>query len=101
MEEELLARVTRQTRVLIGGARASESGFAGLSTRQWIICGVAALGFAFDLYEIVILPLVVRPVLIALGGLKPGSPEFNLWVGLHALCSIGLWRIVWRSLEAT
>ncbi len=69
-------------RVLIGAARASESAFAGLKPRKWIVCGVAALGFAFDLYEIVILPLVVRPVLIALGNLKPGSPEFNLWVGL-------------------
>ena len=83
-------------RVLIGGARASEPAFAGLETRQWVIvCGIAALGFAFDLYEIVILPLVVRPVLIGLGGLKPGSPEFNLSGGTHALCSIGLWRIVW------
>jgi MFS family permease len=62
--------------------RASESALASLELRHWIICGVAALGFAFDLYEIVILPLVVRPVLIALGNLKSGSPEFNLWVGL-------------------
>ena len=43
---------------------------------------MAALGFAFDLFEITILPLVVRPALAALGNLKPGSPEFNLWVGL-------------------
>ena len=43
---------------------------------------MAALGFAFDLYEVLILPLVVRPVLVALGNLKPGAPQFNLWVGL-------------------
>src|SRR5215469_11457450 len=53
-----------------------------LTPLQWLICGVAALGFAFDLYEILILPLVVRPALVALGNLKPGSPEFNFWVGL-------------------
>ena len=58
------------------------STFARLTPVQWLICGVAALGFAFDLYEVVVLPLVVRPVLIALGNLEPGSHEFNLWVGL-------------------
>jgi MFS family permease len=77
-----LQELPSNQRVLIGGAQASESALARLKPRQWIIGGVAALGFAFDLYEIVILPLVVRPVLIGLGGLKPGSPEFNLWVGL-------------------
>jgi len=77
-----LQELSGKQRVLIGNARVPESAFASLNPRQWIICGVAALGFAFDLYEIVILPLVVRPVLIALGNLKPGSPEFNLWVGL-------------------
>jgi MFS family permease len=77
-----LQELPGKQRVLIGGARSSESAFASRKLRQWIICAVAALGFAFDLYEIVILPLVVRPVLIALGNLKPGSPEFNLWVGL-------------------
>src|SRR6202035_2497664 len=41
-----------------------------------------ALGFAFDFYEIVILPLVLRPALTSLGNLKSGSPEFNLWAGL-------------------
>ncbi len=70
-----------EPRLLVSDAR-TESAFANLKPRQWIICGIAALGFAFDLYEIVMLPLVVRPVLVSLGSLKPGSPEFNLWVGL-------------------
>jgi MFS family permease len=82
MRKGSLQELPGEPRVLIGNARASQSAFARLTPGQWIICGVAALGFAFDLYEIVILPLVVRPVLIALGSLKPGSPEFNLWVGL-------------------
>ena len=55
---------------------------ARLTPVEWLICAVAALGFAFDLYEFVALPLVVRPALGALGNLKPGSADFNLWVGL-------------------
>jgi MFS family permease len=43
---------------------------------------VASLGFAFDLYETLMLPLIVRPALTDLGNLKPGSSAFNLWVGL-------------------
>jgi len=56
--------------------------FAGLTPVQWLICGVAALGFAFDLYETLVLPLIVRPALAALGNFKSGSPRSNLWVGL-------------------
>jgi len=52
-----------------------------LTTTEWLICGVAALGFAFDIYELLMLPLIVGPALQELLGLKPGTPEFNLWVG--------------------
>jgi len=55
---------------------------APLTPVQWLICGVAALGFAFDLYETLVLPLIARPALAALGNFKPGSRESNLWVGL-------------------
>ena len=53
-----------------------------LTSIQWLICAVACLGFAFDLYETLMLPLIVRPALIDLGNLKPGTSAFNLWVGL-------------------
>jgi MFS family permease len=53
-----------------------------LTPVQGLICGIAALGFAFDLYELVVLPVVLRPALGALGNLRPGTPNFNLWVGL-------------------
>lgn len=53
-----------------------------LTPIQWLICAIAALGFAFDIYELLMLPLIVRPALMALGGIRPGSPEFNNWVGL-------------------
>ena len=49
---------------------------------QWLICVVAAMGFAFDIYEIVILPLVLQPAFIALGKLGSGMREFNLWAGM-------------------
>jgi len=53
-----------------------------LTGGQWLICAIAAIGFAFDIYELLMLPLIVRPALMELGGFKPGTPEFNLWVGL-------------------
>ncbi len=53
-----------------------------LTPVQWLICFVAALGFAFDIYELLMLPLIVRPALMDLGGFSPGTPDFNHWVGL-------------------
>jgi MFS family permease len=52
-----------------------------LTPIQWLICGIAAIGFAFDIYEILMLPLIVRPALLELTGAVPGSPEFQMWVG--------------------
>lgn len=53
----------------------------GLTPTQWLICAIAAIGFAFDIYEILMLPLIVRPALLELTGAVPGSPEFQMWVG--------------------
>jgi nitrate/nitrite transporter NarK len=47
-----------------------------------VICVIAAIGFAFDIYEILMLPLIVRPALMELVGARPGTPDFNYWVGL-------------------
>ena len=54
---------------------------SGLTTTQWLICIIAAMGFAFDIYELLMLPLIVRPALQELVGATPGSPEFQMWVG--------------------
>jgi MFS family permease len=54
---------------------------ARLTPIQWLICAIAAVGFAFDIYEILMLPLVVRPALLELSGAAPGSPQFQMWVG--------------------
>ena len=52
-----------------------------LTPLQWLICAIAAVGFAFDIYTILMLPLIVRPALLELTGAAPGSPEFQYWVG--------------------
>jgi MFS family permease len=52
-----------------------------LTPIQWLICAIAAIGFAFDIYEILMLPLIVRPALLELTGAAPGSPDYQMWVG--------------------
>ena len=52
-----------------------------LTPIQWLICAIASIGFAFDIYEILMLPLVVRPALLELTGAAQGSPEYQMWVG--------------------
>jgi len=49
---------------------------------EWAICVVASIGFAFDIYELLMLPLIARPALMELGNLKPGSAEFNNWLSI-------------------
>jgi len=53
-----------------------------LTTVQWVICIMAAIGFAFDTYALLVLPLIVRPALMEIAKVRPGTPDFNLWVGL-------------------
>ncbi len=50
-----------------------------LSATQWLICVIASIGFAFDIYELLMLPLIVGPALQELIGAVPGSPEFQMW----------------------
>jgi MFS family permease len=52
-----------------------------MTSLQWLIVGIAALGFAFDSYELLMLPLIVRPALAELLGVAPNSLEVNSWVG--------------------
>jgi len=49
---------------------------------QWLIAIIAAIGFAFDSYVLLMLPLIVRPALIELLHVAPGSPAINDWAGL-------------------
>ena len=58
-----------------------------LTRTQWLICTIAAIGFAFDIYELLMLPLIIKPALASLGGigadgiplLIPGSPGYTQW----------------------
>src|SRR5262249_51383839 len=47
-----------------------------------MICIIAAIGFAFDTYELLMLPLIVRPALVDLLGAAPESAAFSRWVGI-------------------
>ncbi len=53
----------------------------GLTPTQWLICVIASIGFAFDIYELLMLPLILRPALLELTGAPPGSEVFQMWVG--------------------
>ncbi len=45
----------------------SSSSSSPLSNRVvWLICIIASIGFAFDIYELLMLPLIVRPALMEL-----------------------------------
>lgn len=53
-----------------------------LTRVQWLICVIAAIGFAFDIYELLMLPLILRPALLELvPGAVPGSELFQTWFG--------------------
>ncbi len=47
-----------------------------------LIIGTSALGFALDIFELLMLPLIVRPALQELLQAEPGSPVYQDWVGL-------------------
>ena len=57
---------------------------------QWLTCAMAAIGFMFDIYVLLMLPLILKPALAALGGmaesgaplLLPGSADYNKWARL-------------------
>jgi MFS family permease len=50
-----------------------------LTTTGWLICIIASIGFAFDIYELLMLPLIVKPAIESLAGFKAGSPEYIQW----------------------
>lgn len=58
---------------------AAPSGAIKLTPTQWLICIIASIGFAFDIYELLMLPLIIKPALLSLGGLVVGTPEYKEW----------------------
>jgi MFS family permease len=54
---------------------------SGLTIVQWLIVSLAAIGFAFDIYELLMAQFIVRPAIMELTGAKPGTPEYATWAG--------------------
>ncbi|HEX9365035.1 MAG TPA: MFS transporter [Vicinamibacterales bacterium] len=52
-----------------------------LTPVQWAICVTAAIGFAFDSFVLLMLPLIVRPALVELLHVPATDPSVNAWVG--------------------
>ena len=54
-------------------------GGSPLTATQWLVVSLASIGFAFDIYELLMAQFIVRPAIIELTGFKPGTPEFGNW----------------------
>jgi MFS family permease len=48
---------------------------------QWLIVSLAAIGFAFDIYELLMAQVVLPPAIADLTGAQRGTPEFHMWIG--------------------
>ncbi len=48
-----------------------------LTPVQWLICTIAAIGFAFDIYELLMMPLIARPALAYLLHVDPDTTAGN------------------------
>lgn len=64
----------------------SSSGTAQpLTPVQWLICIIASIGFAFDIYELLMMPLIARPALAELLGVNQytdsGHTAILRWTG--------------------
>ena len=59
----------------------SDAPASRLTLVEWLIVGIAAVGFFYDSYALLMLPLIVRPGLIELLGVPGNSPLINEWVG--------------------
>jgi MFS family permease len=55
---------------------------ASLAGKHWLIFITAGIGFAFDMYEIVVQAIIVRPLLMELGPSSRERPQFNHWAGM-------------------
>ncbi len=57
---------------------------------EWLVILVAVIGFAFDTYELLMLPLIAGPALAEILQVPPNNPIVTQWVGnmlwITALC---------------
>src|SRR5258707_12384775 len=52
-----------------------------LTTTDWLVLFVAIVGFAFDTYELLMLPLIAGPALSEILQVPPNNPLVTKWVG--------------------
>jgi MFS family permease len=68
----------------------NSSGRAPFTTKQWLIVIVAAIGFLFDTYELLMTPLVAPAAIAELLKVPQNNPLVTAWVGkllwISALC---------------
>jgi len=57
----------------------SESTAPRLTVVQWLICLIAVIGFAFDTYVLLMLPLMLQDAIETLGPYKFQSPDYIAW----------------------
>src|SRR5712691_12719159 len=61
-----------------------------LSVIEWLVVLVAVIGFAFDTYELLMLPVIAGPALGEILQVPPNNPLVTQWVGnmlwITALC---------------
>jgi MFS family permease len=66
----------------------STPGGSGLSRTAWLICVIAAIGFAFDIYELLMLPLIIKP---AIAQLSAPLVEALVSGGMDRAKAVALW----------
>ncbi len=53
----------------------------GFTLTQWLILTVAAIGFLFDTYELLLLPLIAAPAIAEILQVPASNPIVTAWVG--------------------
>jgi MFS family permease len=57
-------------------------GRSRLTFTQWLIVILASIGFAFDIYELLMMQFIIKDLIVELTGYKPGSDGFRNWGSL-------------------
>ncbi|WP_414664324.1 MFS transporter [Horticoccus sp. 23ND18S-11] len=63
-------------------------GGSGMNRTAWLICIIASIGFAFDIYELLMLPLIIKPAIAALSG---PLVEALVTGGMERARAVALW----------
>src|SRR5262249_15601660 len=56
-------------------------GRKGFTTTEWLVLIVAAIGFLFDTYELLLLPLIAAPAIAEILQVPASNPIVTNWVG--------------------